>query len=116
MDHWSAGEVAGYSAAGVGVLGLFGSAIKWMVTWLSGRNDKHVADLIAETKALRRKLDGLDAKLMFLGAEIAVLLSSVQDPSARDRASAALRRVFPVDQSTPPDMTALARDLDRGSE
>ena len=53
----SGGEVAAWAVAGTGLLAMLGGAVRWMVTWLSGRNDKHVTELIAEVRAQRKEIE-----------------------------------------------------------
>ena len=44
---------------------------------------------------------------MFLGAEIAMLLAAAPDNEARNRAGAALRKVFPIAPDLPEEIKAL---------
>lgn len=111
MSDNSAGEI-GQVVAGIGgVLVPVGLAVRWLVQWLSGRNEKRITKL-------EKEVGTLTARLLIVGEALALLAAEhrhhAPGSEALARAERALKRAFPLDRMVPGDLLDLAAKLDGG--
>lgn len=93
------------TTAFLAVVTAIGLAIRWMVNWLSGRNDKRIAELEKKVAALTATTFRLAEALVEAIGEMPV------ESEARKAARKALRAAFPL-SATPDYLNELAERLD----
>lgn len=110
MDH-AGGVEPGQIVTWVGgaFVGL-AAAIRWIVQWLSGRNEKRLAALERESRDHAARTVIVGEALALLLAEHRLLVSGSSD--AILRAERALKKVFPLMPDVPASLLDLAAKLD----
>jgi len=129
--HPSPGEIGGVVAAAVALLGALGAGLKWLLTFLAGRDASRSAKLQVwhdELDAREKEFERLQAeqhrkieqrleqveganRTLLRAVEMLSAALRVSDPSnpAIQRVEALLKQAFPADPELPPDMVAQLR-------
>ena len=101
------GQIAGWAG---GFFISVGVGIRWLVQWLSGRQEKRIG-------RLERDLGQVTARLLIVAEALALLAAEhrIHSPNsdALARAERALKLAFPLNRAVPQDLLDLAAALDR---